>query len=66
MNTQQEEFTPVEMAYGFLIKAFELLGNADLFDTLCADVSIHYDEFIEDGKNEEFGDKILELCLNGK
>lgn len=66
MNEQEEEFSVIDYAYGYLVCAFELLGDADLFDELCANVSVHYDEFIEEVENEEYADNILGLCLNGK
>lgn len=66
MIEEEQEFDIIDLAYSYLIAAFELLGDADLFEIMSEEVSVHYDEYLEDMENDEYGDRILELCLNGK
>jgi hypothetical protein len=65
---EQTEFNNIGFAYSYLITAFELLNNADLFDKLCENVSVRYDEYMEEIEKEdqeEYAQSILELCLTG-
>jgi len=52
----------IDLAYAHLICAFELLADADLFEMMSNEVSVNYDEYMEDMEDEEYADRIVRLC----
>jgi hypothetical protein len=52
----------INVAYGLLMSAFEVLEDADLFDDICANVSVFHDEYCEEIEERGYAERILELC----